>query len=202
MALRLRLLLGASALALLLSAGPANAGLLPGTSPCPGTRQQPFAPWFDYASYVLAPSGSFESGASGWTLSGGARVVSGNEPFYVHAKGESRSLLIPSGGSATSPPVCMTLGQPVARFFATSNGGSGTLRVQVIARNLLGVLTVLDGGTVPASGDWRPTPPVGLLLSTLTAPLGTKSVQFRFTPVSGSANWQIDDVYVDPWLNR
>src|ERR687886_323383 len=37
----------------------------------------------DSSDYFLAPGGSFESGASGWSLTG-ASVVSGNESSKVH----------------------------------------------------------------------------------------------------------------------
>ena len=39
--------------------------------------QQPFLPWSDSADYVLAKSGTFEGGSSGWTLKNGAKLVSG-----------------------------------------------------------------------------------------------------------------------------
>jgi hypothetical protein len=35
-----------------------------------------------------------------------------------------------------------------------------------------------------------------------TLPLLTSSVQFRFTAVDGGGNFRIDDVYLDPLLNR
>src|SRR5437868_10962030 len=69
--------------ALALSAPAANAGLISGLlgGNCPSTGTQVFATWNDYASYFLAPNGGLENGSTGWSLSGGAAVVSGNEPF-------------------------------------------------------------------------------------------------------------------------
>ncbi len=93
-------------MAMAMGAEPASAGL--GLA-CPSATSTPFAGWKDYANYVFAPDGGFESGASGWALSGGARAVSGNESFYVHSKLDKASLSLPSGASATSPPMCISL---------------------------------------------------------------------------------------------
>ena len=64
------------------SASPAHAGdeSLLG---CGYEPVHPFLQWLDPLPYTLLPGGDFESGAAGWKLSGGARVVDGNEPFYV-----------------------------------------------------------------------------------------------------------------------
>src|SRR5689334_23004691 len=54
------------------------------TEPCDGqTMERPFTRWLDLFQYTLAPGGDFESNAAGWTLTGGAQVVSGNESFNV-----------------------------------------------------------------------------------------------------------------------
>lgn len=194
---RLRLAL-LTAIAVLTFAPVANAGLLPS---CPGTYEKPFLRWGDAAPYTLVRDGTFEGGASGWTLAGGAKVVSGNEPFYVHAAGESRSLLLPRGSSATSPPVCMVLGRPKARLFAVAPGGAGSMRVDVMSRNLLGLLSVIDGGVVTAGSSWQPTPALSLLGSNLGSALWATWVQLRFRPI-GDTSLAIDDVYVDPWVIR
>ena len=47
----------------------------------------PFGAWGDQADYALAPGGDFESGAAGWTLTGGAAVAAGNQPFDIGAPG-------------------------------------------------------------------------------------------------------------------
>lgn len=187
-----------AALALLAFAPQADAGLLPS---CAGTFEKPFARWGDDAAYTLVRDGGFEGGAAGWSLSGGAKVVSGNEPFYVHGAGESRSLLLPRGSTAVSPPVCMVLGQPKMRLFAVAPDGPGSLRVDVMSRNLLGILSVIDGGVVRAGSSWQPTPALSLLGSNLASPLWATWVQLRFRPLNDSAV-AIDDVYVDPWVIR
>jgi hypothetical protein len=172
-------------------AAPASAGL--GLA-CPSATSNPFAAWSDYANYAFAPDGGFEAGGSGWSLSSGARAVSGNESFYVHSKTDKTSLSLPLSASATSPPMCISLLSSKMRFVARGDSGS-KVKVQIIYRGLLSsVLGILDGGTYSAGGSWKPSPQIGMLGGVL--PLLTSSVSFRFTTVGGAA--AIDDVYLDP----
>src|SRR4051794_23217883 len=94
--LKVRILcaLGALAASAAVGTSSASAGLLVATANgCPSpTVSQPFSKWGDSNKYFLAPGGAFESGDAAWTLGGGAKVVSGNEPFYVHGSRDARSL--------------------------------------------------------------------------------------------------------------
>jgi hypothetical protein len=178
-------------MAMAMGAEPASAGL--GLA-CPSATSTPFAGWKDYANYVFAPDGGFESGAAGWGLSGGARAVSGNESFYVHSKFDKAALSLPRGASATSPPMCISLFSSKMRFVVRGDAGS-SVKVQIVYRGLLSsLLGILDGGTISAGGTWKPSPQVGMLGGVL--PLLTTSVSFRFTAVNGAV--AIDDVYLDP----
>jgi hypothetical protein len=178
----------------------AGAGLL-FTGPaatCETSASQPFKPWGDTANYVLLPGGSFEGGAPGWSLSGGATIRAGNEPFYVRSAGDRSSLYMPAGSTVTTPTMCFSLGDWHLRFFARKAvSGSGSIRVTVVVKTLVGVLTILDGGTVSSTGVWAPSPRVALLVSNVTSLIGTRAVAFRFK-ASGTA-FQVDDVYLDPW---
>jgi len=177
----------------------AEAGLI-GTGPASGcdSPSKVFAPWGDYANYGLVPGGSFEADAPAWAMSGGAKVVAGNEPFYVRNARDKRSLYLPSGSSALSPTVCFELGDWHSRFFVRNVTGQGSLKVDVVVRSLLGILTpLLDGGTVSGTGVWAPSPRIGLTLTNLCSLLGVKAVAFRFRPSGGT--FQVDDVYLDPW---
>lgn len=194
--LALSLAFGLAACALRAQSAQAGPTLLP---TCDVPVSQPFRQWGDHSRYALVPGGSFEVGSISWALSGGARVVDGNEPFRVRGASDSRSLALPSGSSATTPLTCFTFGDWHLRFFVVNPGDrSARLRVTVVVRSLLGVLSVLDGGTVAANGIWEPSPRIGLLASNLTSPL-FGSISFRFTPVGSGASFQIDDVYLDPW---
>jgi hypothetical protein len=198
-----RTLLALAALASTLTlASTAHAGLI-GTgsaSYCDPNASQPFAPQ-DMNYYTLLPGGSFESGTVPWALSGGAKVVSGNETSYLNSRKDTRSLYLPAGGSALTPTTCFALGDWHMRFMLKNVGASsGAVDVQVVVPSLVGgLLTVLDGGTVQAGGSWTPSPRVQLLLSNVTSLLGTRAVAFRFTAVGRGAAYQLDDVYLDPW---
>jgi hypothetical protein len=168
---------------------------------CDPSAQQVFAPWNDSSYYATLLNGGFEGGSTGWNLSGGARVVSGNEPFLVGDEKDNHSLLLPSGSSAVSGTVCFALGDWHLRLFARNVGSrTGQLHVQVVVPSLVGgLLTVLDGGTISGSGTWAPSPRLELALCNVSSLLGTRAVAFRFTPVGAGASYQIDDVYLDPW---
>ena len=197
-------LLGVVVIAALALSTTARAGLI-GTgsaSYCDPEASQAFARWGDTSYYASLLNGDFESSSYTWTLSGGAKVVSGNEPYYISGhRSDNHSLLLPAGSSAYSGTVCFALGDWHLRFMARNVGSSsGGLRVQVIVPSLVGgVLTVLDGGTVSGSGSWAPSPRLQLLLCNVTNLIGTRAVAFRFTPVGAGAAYQIDDVYLDPW---
>jgi hypothetical protein len=190
----------------LLGAAPASAGL--GLA-CPDATTKPFAPWNDYAKYAFVPNGGFESGTGGWTLTGGARVVPGNESFFVHGARDRYSLSMPPGSTATSSPMCISLFSGKMRFFAANAGAANAkLKVQVVYNGgvggLLGgvgkLLGLSEVGYVTSGGAWQPSPAIGMLGGTL--PLLTSSVQFRFSTVDAGGAFRLDDVYLDPFLSR
>ena len=179
----------------------AQAGPLVASAPsCDTQLTQPFTPWLDPASYTLSGGGSFENGAAGWTL-GGASVVSGNESYGVHGAGDSSSLSLPGGSSATSSTACVGIDHPTIRFFARNTGSPfGTLAVNVRFEDSSGAVRSLQIGQVGGVGGWQPTAQMPIVANLLPLLPGEYTpVQFRFTPQGG--NWQIDDVYVDPWRN-
>lgn len=170
------------------------AGLLTGGY-CPGATQA-FAQFGDTRLYTFGTNGGLELGSYGWSLSGGASVVGGNEPYYLHSQYDSHSLSLPEGSSATTPSMCMGTSSTVIRFMYR---GTGELRVQVVERNLLGfVIGVLDWTTISGTSSWDPSPTI-LNLDSLLGLVGASSVQLRFTQVSGSSG--VDDVFVDPWAS-
>jgi len=161
-----------------------------------GSTSPVFAQFGDQRQYYFTSDGGFEAGGAGWTFTGGAKVVSGNESFNLHSSSDHSSLLIPNGGTATSPALCFGLLYPGIRMMAS---GSGTLHVQVVSHGLLGALSVLDGGTITVNGGWAPTQDFSTLLSQLNIPVGTKSIQIV---LSATGTVQVDDVYIDPFLSR
>jgi len=183
----------------------AQAGTSRSDAGCPaGVVEHPFA--LDPLSYYLVPGGTFENGAPGWQLNGGARIVDGNSTFYAHGRGESHSLYLPGGSNAVSPSVCIGLLDAVVRLYAQNKGFLllSNLQVNVIYKTALGltvehpVLGLGIGGSA-----WMPTLPMPLVAD-LTGALAlngglTTDVRFRFKPIGLGASYRIDDVYFDPF---
>jgi len=189
-------------------ASTANAGLLTESAKScdDGTITQPFQRFGDRDNYKLLPGGSFEAGTDAWQLSGGAKIVSGNESYYIGGAGHSRSLSLPKGSAAVSPFTCVGLAEPTLRLIAKRNsallGLLSTLTVQIQVKTSLGLslwLPVLPGDL--GGGSWHPTAKMPLIANILALSASDKTpVRFRFAPLLGS--WQIDDVYVDPVMKR
>jgi hypothetical protein len=194
----------AATMAVAALAAPAHAGILTMSAKnCDdGPLTQPFRPWGDNANYKLVSGGALESAPAGWSLRGGARIVSGNEPWKVRSAADSRSLLLPAGSSATTAPVCVGLAEPTLRFFAKKNKGLlSTLAVSVWVKTSLGLEVPVPIGLILGNGTWKPTHQILMIANLLPLLPGDRTpVAFTFTPVLGE--WQIDDVYVDPQKMR
>ncbi|MGZ8650175.1 MAG: hypothetical protein ACXW08_16360 [Solirubrobacteraceae bacterium] len=188
-----------AAMALLAPAGTANAGLLTKSAgACPSyDMSKVFSRWLDPFHYTLAPGGSFES-ASGLTMSGGARIVAGNETSYVRSSADRNSVLIPRGGTVTTGAICVGLDKPTVRFFAKRPGFAllPLLTVEGVYTDNSGKTASLPLVGVPVAGNsWSLQLPFVSLGSVLE--LGDSTMmRFRIRAVSG--DWQIDDFYVDP----
>jgi hypothetical protein len=182
-----RIAVAAACGAFLALAPAASANCTPGAKPV-------FASWGDANYYSLLPNGGFESGKNGWTTSGGATVVAGNEPFSLSGRGAS-AMSLPLGASATSPMFCIEANTPLMRFVRRlAAGSSGTLRLDAILNGVPMSLGSISG----SSTTWAPSPQVNLWLANYArlAPSGQICIQFRVTATAGS--WLIDDVYLDP----
>ena len=176
-------------------------GLTIGLNSCPARpTEHTFARWLDIGNYTLVPGGTFEGSLSGWKLTGGAKVVSGNESFNVHGAGEKLALSLPGGSSATTPTMCMGVLDPTLRYFAANDGGLlSLLTVQILYYPPGGGVITLPLGVNVGGKSWAPSLPTVVaanLLGLLNG--GDAQVAFRFTPTGLGAKWRIDDVYVDP----
>jgi hypothetical protein len=166
--------------------------------------KQAFSQWGDRSNYVLAPDGGFEAGGAGWSLNGGAKVVAGNESYYLNSSGDSKSLSLPAGSSAASPPVCMSLDTPSFRLMALNTGDpSSRLRIEAVY-NLLGLVRTKVVSNLSAGSTWGPTQSVSTVLglSTIVGTLIPSAIQIRITPLDTKGNWQVDDLYIDPFCRH
>jgi hypothetical protein len=198
---RFRLLTAIAAVAALaVGASPAKAGLLVANAPSCATESlsQVFSPWADPANYTLAPGGRAENG-SGWTLNG-ASIVNGNEPFNVSGGGDSHALALPDPSTATTDEFCVGVNHPDIRFFMrkTAGGPTASLRVDVLWEDANGNDAWLPMATLGACSAWVPTSQLVIPASLLPLLPGQMTpVQLRFVPQGG--DFQVDDVYVDPY---
>lgn len=166
---------------------------------------QVFERWGDSRFYVPVPNGGFENGAEGWRLSGGAQVVPGNEPYGLGGGGKF-SLALPAGGSAMSSAACVRILDAYARFMVAETGApTGTLKVDLLYRGLLGIWQTKRLGTIDGSSDWQPSPAYPFLLenvlgSLLSLNVTTTDVKLRFSASGTGAGFRVDATYVDPWL--
>ena len=165
---------------------------------------QVFKPWGDQNSYVLAPDGGFEGGGQGWYLGGGAKVVAENEAFHLNGAGDSQSLALPAGSTAVSPPICMSLDTPSFRLVARNSGDTSSgLRVEA-TYVLLGLVHTKTVSTVYGASNWAPSQQMStvLSLSTIVGTLIPSSIQIRITPLGSGGQWQVDDLYIDPFARH
>ena len=171
---------------------------------CPITpTTKAFQRFGDTADYSLLSNGHFESGTSGWTLTGAA-VVTGNESFKVRASTDARVADDPADGEGRLaevlrrdrapdvPAVCAPgerqLGDDgrQAALDAEQRPGQrddGRLAERWELRRL-----AADGPRC----RWRRRSRCG-------RPASRSQVQVVFDPEDFGGAWAIDDVYIDPY---
>jgi hypothetical protein len=154
---------------------------------------QPFVSAKDNNWYTLLPGetpGGF--GGDGWTLSGGAKVVTATLP-----DGSTTSVLdLPSGAKAVSPTICVTSAYPTARamvrnvvgaegvFFYVSYEGTSTWSVPKNTGQVHG-----------ANSAWTLATPVNVQPSNTT---GWQPMRITLIPGGKTSDFQVYDLYVDP----
>jgi hypothetical protein len=159
---------------------------------------QVFSQWNDNAYYQLAPDGGLEEGGSGWTFSGGAGLIEGNESYYLNGGDDDTALDLPYGGVATSPKVCVDDTTPQFRLMVLNGGKKDTrLKVSVIYE-MPNNKNELKGFDVRAWGDWQPSDAVKLE----TKNHEERVARISFTPKEKEGDWLIDDLYIDPFARR
>jgi hypothetical protein len=165
------------------------------------TESTAFSRWNDSASYFLMPNGGFESGATDWSLTGGASVIADNETFKVRSASDTKGLRIPAGATAESRTICVGRGEDSIRLFVKNARVPGSiLHVEAIVRNPVTgqtAQTAFDVNGDAAPSGWSPTMRLSIP-NLLGGTTGTQELTFRFSTRGTAATWVIDDVYVDP----
>ena len=165
------------------------------------TEATVFARWGDQSRYFLVSNGGFENGSTDWTLSGGAKVVNGNESYFVGKSSDAHSLSIPPGGAAATRPMCVSKGEDTIRLFVNNSHISGAiLHVDAVVVNpdngAVGTTAFDVNGDVPSSA-WSPT--MQLKIPSMFGSSGTEQLTLRFSTRGTKANWALDDIYIDPF---
>ena len=162
----------------------------------------------DRRSYFLAPEADFhDASLPGWELSGGAAVTGDPSGADVIGDGQTSSLSLPPGSSATSPEMCVDLDYPTFRFFATQLAADtdSALAVDVIypalSRNNVRQAKRLR---LKAKDGWKLSDDVQLEPQRLGKQSGWRRVALRFRNLSGKkpGTFKIDDILVDPRLHN
>lgn len=172
---------------------------------------QAFSKYNDAAQYFLAPGGSFETGTPAWTLTSGAKIVSGNDGLGITSG--SKALQLPVGGTALSPAFCVDDSLPSFRFSAKISSLDGGFAAIVVYRNEAGdvtkaqFLSSAEGTYWNGANTWSPSPvsPLATKIPLLSSSGTTASVQLMFVGTTKSYGaWvgstaTIDSVMVDPY---
>ena len=160
---------------------------------------QPFTQWGDSGYYSLMPGGDFESGLTGWTLTGGAAAVAGSEPYAAAGSLGSLSLSLPAGASAQTPFVCVDDSDTDFRFFALNQTPNAAVVVSVVY-TIAGNQLAFPVGVATGDSAWTPSSAMrtGSMLAARLSPARTAMVAIRFTAFRGTS--QIDDLFLDPRL--
>jgi hypothetical protein len=172
------------------------------TNSCPTyTTVQPFQSWGDTGYYFLGPAGTFETSLSGWTVKGSAKIVGGNETYYVNSTKDKNSLSLPSGSSITSPSICVTTDTPDLRVFVLNTGtSSSVMNVTMTYTDNKGKPHTVTVAQLRGGSTWGLSQPILFLqnISGILASNGCTWVTFQFAPADNKGKWQVDDFYVDP----
>jgi hypothetical protein len=154
---------------------------------------QPFQSIKDSNWYTLMPGetpGSFDG--SGWTLSGGAKVLTTTLP-----DGSTGSVLdLPSGSQAVSPTVCVTSDYPTARAMVQDVRGAEGVFFYVSYEGTNTWNTPKNTGQVHGSGTaWTAVTPVNLQPFNTA---GWQPVRITLIPGGKTSDFRLYNLYLDP----
>jgi hypothetical protein len=130
--------------------------------------------------------------ATGWTLSGGAKLVT-----TTLADGTSGQVLdLPSGAVATSPQMCVSNSYPTFRSEIKDVKGSSGVTVAVSYLGLKGWGAAQTTGTLVGVSTVWSLPGVLAIKPSLVS--GWQYGRFTFTAAGKSSEYQLSNSYADP----
>jgi len=154
---------------------------------------QPFLSAGDSNWYTLMPgetAGNFDG--SGWTLSGGAEIVT-----TTPSDGSTASVLdLPSGSKAVSPTICVTSEYPTARATVRNVVGSEGVFFYVSYEGTSTWNTPKNTGQVHgAHNAWTLTTPVNVQPYKT---VGWQPMRITLIPGGKTSDFRLYDLYIDP----
>lgn len=163
---------------------------------CPGqTFSQPFLEFGDENFYTEVEDSDFDAGSGGWALRNGAKLVDETDPDGSAGK----SLELPGGAYAISPPVCVTLQYPTARAWTRTVAGGGGVTVSVFyAKAKYGLAAADDVGYLGSDGGWNLSDPFEVRPELAGDDEGAREVRFVFSNRTWSSVFDLSGLYVDP----
>ena len=166
---------------------------------CPsGATSQAFASYGDNASYALVQNGTFDAGASGWTLHN-AEVIS-ESGQSADAAGVTHALKIRGRGRATSPGFCVSTEYPTFRFLVRRVWGSGRLGVSLHWSDGSGSHEA-SVASLQSETTWAASPVLQLAsnLPLSSAEATVDPVRLVFESPQAATAFAISYVYIDPY---
>ena len=171
---------------------------LPGTAfaaDCPvQSTTQAFSHLGDQNYYFLAPGGSFDSGPT-WTRQGydTSLVSVWDSSPLISGKGWRME----SGGSITSPELCVDSTYPHLRLHVNAYRSSDLLKIEAIdaQTNVATPLAVIPG---LGNTSWTASGyvPVASVLGLLSG--NSRTVKLKVSSAQG--DWKVDGVHIDPYM--
>lgn len=146
--------------------------------------------------YGAVPGENWDSfSSSGWTLSGGAKVVS-----TTLADGLKGNVLdMPSGSKATTPQLCISNSYPFGRTEMKNVKGSAGVTISV---SYLGAKgwggNVNSGSQTAVSTVWSLPSPFAIPASSVS---GWQYAKFTFAAQGASSEYQLSNLYIDPRMH-
>ena len=161
---------------------------------CPGqTFSQTFEAFGDSNWYTLVEGSEFNGGAEGWELSGGAEVVEGIRP-----DGSFGGVLnLPSGATAVSPAVCVTLDYPKAHTWVDAVDGDGGVTLELVyPEKPQGVTT--GRLSDKSENNWTLSRQFNVKPQMAGGQEGVREVQFVYANNTKASDFRVWGLFVDP----
>jgi hypothetical protein len=182
---------------LLAAAGAASAQASVDTSQCQVPQYfQPFAYANDSNWYTTLPGESEDSFVGeGWTLSGGAKVVT----TTLSDGGTGQVLDLPSGSRAVSPVICVMSSYPTARGLVRNVKGSEGVFFYVEYEGTNTWEHPKNTGQIHGEQSaWTLVTPVNLQPYGM---LGWQPMRITLVPGGNSSDFEVYNLYVDPRMH-